>query len=339
MAEVSVLAIGDPHSKLSNQDDLRECADRSSAVILERKPNLTVVMGDLFDGHEHLHVTTLNGASYFLKRCLSACVEVNSWLAYLIGNHDCENNQWFLEPDRHALVPFKGWPGLTVVDWPRVLSPAGIPFVLCPYVPPGRFQEALDSIQYAGGYQSCRAIFCHQEFLGADLDGIVSRHGDKWDGPPVAISGHIHEASQLGESVIYVGAPMGHKFSETGPKSISLFRFGDAGMTQEKIDLNLRKKLTVTLTIEAAKTYEIPVNTSVRINLVGTSEEHTAFKKTARFNELKAATKIIPKLVDYVVVQKDVERRGYVALLRQQCARETKPVQEALDEVLSAPTT
>ena len=71
----------------------------------------------------------------------------------------------FLEP-RHAFNACKGWPGVQVVD--RVVLAEGFAFV--PYVPPGRFREALATV--GDGWKGARAIFA-EEGLAAVLSRLA----------------------------------------------------------------------------------------------------------------------------------------------------------------------
>ncbi len=51
---------------------------------------------------------------------------------------------------------------------------------MVPYVPPGRFVEALNIIDNEW-WKNVNCIFAHQEFYGCKMGAIESIEGDKWD--------------------------------------------------------------------------------------------------------------------------------------------------------------
>ncbi len=68
---------------------------------------------------------------------------------------------------------------------------------MVPYVPPGRFVEALNIIDNEW-WKNVNCIFAHQEFYGCKMGAIESIEGDKWDHSfPLVISGHIHSEQRL----------------------------------------------------------------------------------------------------------------------------------------------
>ena len=132
------VVIGDPHFQVTNVPEVDLFMDRVTALVQEREPDFVVVLGDVLHTHERLHTTALNKAYeliHRLRRLRPTYV--------LVGNHDLINNQQFLT-DKHWMNGLKEWENVTIVDTVQRLLHDGQLFVFCPYVPPGRFEEALD---------------------------------------------------------------------------------------------------------------------------------------------------------------------------------------------------
>lgn len=328
-----ILAIGDLHSKVSNQEDIKACADKNAEQIKEKQPNAIVIMGDLANDHERSHVLAFNGIVLFFDIVCAAAADIGRKVYYLIGNHDLMNNQQFLT-DNHFFNAFKKWPNLVIVDRPIRLKAENGYVLLCPYVPPGRFEEAIRPTM-PPDTDSVLAIMCHQEFLGAKLGAIPSKVGDRYpEDSPLVISGHIHNYDRLQKNIVYVGSPMDHTFGEDSEKTISLFEFeSPSEWTESRTNLGLPRKITITLDMTKASTFDPPDGAYIRLNLVGTAEEHTLFKTTEQYKKLNKLTKIIPKIVDSSVVKRNLERKGYLELLRKECETADSSVQEALQEI------
>jgi hypothetical protein len=332
---ISILVIGDAHSKISNQKNLRDCADRIENVISETKPNAIISLGDLGNDHGKVYLSALNGMVYYFDKITKAAAGVSAKTYHLLGNHECEHNQVFLE-DNHILHVFKKWPNLTIVDRPiRTKSPDGF-IVLCPYVPPGRFIDALDTIGREK-WQESMVIFAHQEFVNADFGNNFSKVGDEWPiDHPIVVSGHIHKYGKPQPNVHYVGAPFHHTFADDTDRSISLLTFdGGVFTTEKRIDLGLPKKITVTLSIQEAKEYEIPTNAHVRVYLRCSSEDYAKFQKTKHYKELSELTKVIPEITDKVVVKSFAQRKSYLEILAEQCSNENNYVKKALEDIIN----
>jgi hypothetical protein len=166
----------------------------------------------------------------------------------LIGNHDRPNNQVFLTGE-HPFIGLIGRPNLFLVSQPLIHSH----FLFVPYVPPGRFKEAIQGFDL----KSVDLIFAHQEFMGAKMGAIVSKIGDEWeeDLPPI-ISGHIHDFQRIQSNILYVGTPMQHAFGDQEDKGVFLFTPGgnDFGKYSfQKYDLGIPKKKIIRLNCSQVK--------------------------------------------------------------------------------------
>jgi len=346
--EKIVVAVGDPHAKYSNVAEIQALGLKVRDIVLrlkERNPNsiiIVVILGDLSDTFERVHILALRSIVHFLRKITEAKVPVY----YLVGNHDMINNQVFLE-DLHAFVGIQ-MPYLRIID--RPISDLG--FIFCPYTPPGRLKEALapwieknahltvnpSLLQRDEALIGHAAVFCHQEFRGAKMGPIESKVGDEWPADfPLACSGHIHDRQWLQPNVLYVGEPMDSAYGNTQARTISilLFRgqYGEVFQGEKAFDLGLPRKITVDLQVAAAKDYKVPENCHVRVNLIGTTAEHIAFKKTKEYTELSKLVKIVPKFADKVVVRANRERVSYLQLLKNACETESSEVKAIFDEL------
>jgi len=332
MSDVKILAVGDTHFKVSNLPESREMASRILKVAQASRPDAIVLLGDIHDDFERIHSSVLT-AIQDMVRDLSRDFPVYM----LIGNHDLINNSVFLEP-KHPFNALKEWRNVTVVD--KVITrniggdQHGQLFTFLPYVPAGRFAEALATCE---SWKSSRAIFCHQEFKRAKLGAIASEHGDDWpEGNNLVISGHIHDYDRLQSNILYVGTPMAHSFGDTATKTISLFTFKSDGEFEERrIDLKMPKRLTFELSIEEAMKFEVPENSIVRIYLKDTSGALAAFKKTKDYKELEKKAKVIPKASDISEKIVSKGRTNYIDILKQEAEKSGPKILNALKKVLS----
>ena len=95
-----ILAIGDPHFKTTNIKESTEMVNAIYNLLEKEQDNLDfiIVMGDILDRHETIHVNPLTLAVKFL---LTLATKKKTYV--LIGNHDRPNNSDFLS-DYHPFV-------------------------------------------------------------------------------------------------------------------------------------------------------------------------------------------------------------------------------------------
>ncbi len=136
---LNLLVIGDPHFKEGNVEQTRSMIQAIVKVAQERRPDLIICLGDVLDRHAKIHVDPLCDAVSFFKSLVAI-----GPLVVIIGNHDRRNNSDFLS-DRHPFTSMEPWYRTQVVDRVRTWSMKGHLLIFVPYVPPGRFIEALDS--------------------------------------------------------------------------------------------------------------------------------------------------------------------------------------------------
>ena len=257
----SILLIGDPHFKVSNSLESDQLRCEVIRVIQERDEEIDfiVVLGDILDTHEKIHVQPLCRAINFL-RAISKLKKTY----VLIGNHDRINNNVYLT-DEHPFSSLKNQSeNLIIVD--KTITHSRFCFV--PYVPNGRFIEAVGD-----NFEGSECFFAHQEFMGCKMGGIISENGDKWDEnfPPV-FSGHIHDYQQPQKNIIYTGTPYQHSFGDDEDKGIFLLCFnGKEDWNIEKVELDIVKKKLISINISEFEEYKVPRNCLLKINFIGES--------------------------------------------------------------------
>ena len=193
---LNIIAVGDPHFQTGNIPEVNMFIDRLENLAKEVMPDLIVILGDLLHTHEKLHVIPYNKALHFVERMRNITETI-----VLVGNHDMCNNQQFLSTE-HWMNPMKEWKGVKIVDTIYHRDIKGYHLVFCPYVFPGRFQEALNSDQR--DWKDADCIFAHQEFYGCKMGAIVSVEGDRWPEEfPNIVSGHIHSKQNIQKNIYY----------------------------------------------------------------------------------------------------------------------------------------
>lgn len=288
------LVIGDPHFKVDNLHEVELFIKKIKQTAQETQPDFIVCLGDLLHTHERIHTTPLNKAYEFIDE-LRGIAKV----FLLVGNHDYIQNQQFLT-ENHWMNGMKDWYNVTIVDKVTVLNKDDCKFVFSPYVPPGRFLEALDTID-RDEWSDATCIFAHQELYGCKLGREASVEGDRWlEEYPQVVSGHIHIKHKLGTNIYYTGSPMQHAFDEPDTNTVALLTFSPGIVYDlEEIDLRLPKKVVVNVSIDNVNdiTVDKTIDQKVKVTIEGNYDEFKSFKKTEKFKELTdSGTKVVFKL-------------------------------------------
>jgi DNA repair exonuclease SbcCD nuclease subunit len=274
-----------------------------------------VVLGDTLHRHETIHVEPLTKAIDMLRqlKCIAPTY-------LIIGNHDRPNNSDFLS-DKHPFNALKEWTNMTVVDTTTHVEINGQKFTIVPYVPPGKLFDALTTsvpngtsdgtsdgtsngtpkVESGDKYKEATAIFAHQEIYGAKMGAITSNVGDKWPNDyPLLISGHIHDYDRLQANMIYVGTPMQHAFGDRSDKTVSVFSFladkdedKQVRWREDRIDLDLVKRVIIYLNPDQIHDYIIPSNKLVKVVVKGTEAEIKAIVKSIAIDRLKSQGAIV----------------------------------------------
>lgn len=288
---MKVLFIGDIHIKHSNITDIDILINTFSSY--KDKADIVVLAGDILDTHEKIDSQLMNKA-YKLVQILRKNFEVY----ILVGNHDYINNQQFLT-ENHWMNGMKEWDKVTIVDKPIVQSN----FTFVPYVPPGRFVEALNQIK---GWELTQCIYAHQEFRGCKMGAIISETGDKWDiNYPLVISGHIHEPQRPQENIIYPGSAINHSYGYDS-QGVSVFEFtGNKYPYETKICLGFPKKHIVYTSLDNIDTIkESQLTKATKFNIEGSLQDIKAFKESSMYKKMVKKSKVILK-----VLKKDTDQR------------------------------
>jgi DNA repair exonuclease SbcCD nuclease subunit len=178
--------------------------------------------------------------------------------------------------------PFLRWESnsIHIVNNTRKFIIDNMSFLFVPYVPPGRFLEAI------GGFDDYRCIFAHQEFKGCKMGSIISEHGDTIPDIDI-ISGHIHERQRIGK-LYYPGTPYQTNMGESSDKSISLLEFTNTTILETRIALpSIPKKITIDVTASQLLSWTPPdSHNRYRLTVHGTNAEFITLSKSGTISKL-----------------------------------------------------
>lgn len=314
MTNLKILTVGDPHFKKTNIPDCDLLISKLRELIIKEMPNYIVILGDVLDTHETIDECPLNKAYELINMC-----RVYAKTYILVGNHDYRNNSQFLT-ENHWMNGIKEWKNCVVVD--KVLSEnmGDKLFYFAPYVPEGRFVEALQT--NPGNWKGAASIFCHQEFLGCKMGAFVSEKGDDWKlDSPFIISGHIHQQQQPQQNIYYTGSSLQNAFGESDHNIIVIFEWGvDNTPNIREIDFNLPRKKIIYMDMDKVEDYVIDAekdNSKLKITLSGNTEEFKIFKKTQKYQELlKNDIKVVFKGVKDLTISRKSEKILFKDVLR-----------------------
>lgn len=330
---LKVLAIGDPHFQPSNLSDMERMIKRVRYVMEKEQPGVVVVLGDMLHTHEKVFTPCLNMSFDWLES-MSFMAEV----FLLVGNHCYINNSQFLT-ENHPYNALKKMKRVTVVD--KVLyyenhNDSGVNLGFCPYVPPGRFLEALDTNPEV---KNSNIIFAHQEFMGAKMGAIVSQNGDVYpEDYPLVVSGHIHDYSKLQNNILYVGTPLQHTYGDTPDKTVSLISLGKTEdklkIRHKRVDLGLPRKITKILTPQEAETFEYIASDQIKVKIRCLASEWSAFKKTQTYKKMiEDGVRVVP---DTIIEDKDhglQEHEDYFTIMENQISSEPDNIKTVFGEI------
>ena len=275
-----------------------------------------MILGDLLHHHERIHALSLNKAYEFIDK-----LRKEAFTYILVGNHDMINNQQFLTKN-HWMNGLKEWTNVKVVDTVYTDSINNHKFVFCPYVPPGRFMEALNVIEW----KNTDIIFAHQEFYGCKMGAIESVDGDKWDLElPYVVSGHIHSNQTIQPNIYYPGAAMQHAFGESEKNIIPYFELKNH-IKLEEINLGLARKRIIYIDANDLEEYSIPeTKDQIRLTVSGTFEQFKVFKKSKKYKELvKNGLKVIYKAKKQKLLE--IKTNDFIKILKELVQRENNEI-------------
>jgi hypothetical protein len=258
------------------------------------------VGGDVLHTHERVHTVPLNKAYILISRLREIAPTY-----VLVWNHDAINNQIFLT-DQHWMNGMKEWANVVIVDQVRSLVIDDMRLVFVPYVPNGRFVEALDTLHE--DWRDATCIFAHQEFAGCKMGAITSIDGDRWsEDLPQVVSGHIHSKQRPQTNIFYPGSSLQVAFGESQSNIIPVLTFEGVGEMYEadEVDLGLPRKKIVNMDVDEIARFTPPEDgDKVRLTLSGCEDQFKAIKKTLQYK------KLVERGVKIVFRKKRSELRG-----------------------------
>lgn len=295
---LKILAIGDPHFKTNNVEHTEQfCQSIINLIKNNNDIDFVVLLGDIHDKHQYIHSDVLTRVSKF-------CNDISKLkpLYILVGNHDRINNSEFLT-DTHPFVDMIGKENIYIAYKVLDINIKNHRFLFVPYVPNGRFMEALNTVKNP---LNCSVIFAHQEFKGVPMKAVKSINGDDWDiNNPWVITGHIHDYWFNNINIIYPGTPMQHSFGDKNDKTVSMIILYDDKvkdnlykLEENRIDLGLKKREIIRLPYNKISSFIPNPLRYQKLIIIGTISQINTIKSTPIFIELK--TKIEKIDFDYV---------------------------------------
>lgn len=334
---VTTLVIGDPHFKARQELVCQSYIDRIVDIARQKQPTFIVILGDVLHTHETVKVQPHKLVEQFFER-LSQITDTY----VLMGNHDLINANQYLT-DNHIYGPFKKWESLYIVDKPLQIEVGDKEFVFVPYVPPGKFVDALNTLVLEGkDWNIVDCIFAHQEFYGANMGPFASTKGDVWDeNYPLVISGHIHNPQNLGENIMYPGNSIQYDYNEHSNKKVWYIEWLDESFKIDKISIGLKKKKILKYTIEELLQKEGEHlwnngNEDLKIEVTGTSIELKNFRKSGFYTSLQKKGVIISfNLLKEtpIILKGKTENLSFASIFEGLIASKNKDIQREYEEV------
>lgn len=322
---LSFLVIGDPHLKIGAMQRTQIMIQQIELQIRALKPDVIVCLGDVLDRFANIRQETLSQATDFFR-----LLQQYAPVYIIVGNHDRPHNAVFMTTE-HPFNAVKYWSDsphkVHIIDTTYKCSIQSMEFVFVPYVPNGRFVEALEHVQ---DWRNADLIFAHQDFMHAKYGSMVSTNGDVWmDEYPAVISGHIHDYQEIGSNIIYPGSPIQHAFDESPIKSLMMVSCTKESLQYHRVVLDVPIYWVHRMNIKDVAAYtppELPRYSDMKIVLQGSSSEIKAMSKIKKIKEWqKMGIKIQPVVIgserpapSAVLAQRD--SKSFMDLLREHLA-------------------
>jgi predicted phosphodiesterase len=276
---MKILFIGDPHIKTDNNEEVSILVSELQKKCESHNFDRIIIGGDLMHYHERIFTQALNKTLEFVI-ALSKYAPVD----IIVGNHDMINNQQFLS-SHHWMHVLSHLENVFVIDKPVLRKIDDFTFLICPYVFPGRFIEALET--ECKDWKAMNVIFAHQEFKGCKMGAIISKEGDEWkDDYPLVISGHIHDNQRIGKNIYYPGTPLQHAFGDTDKRIVCCI--DENGLcTDLPLDVPIKRIINSSISgiSDISGIRDIKANESIKLKLKGTAEECKLFKQTSVYTD------------------------------------------------------
>jgi DNA repair exonuclease SbcCD nuclease subunit len=303
---MTILCVGDLHIQKRNLLLFKKFS-LTFFEYIKTQPDIDtiVILGDILHTMSIINTHCLNTAITFFKQLDT----LDKKIFILVGNHDFIGPNEFMSKN-HWMNSISEFNPKNIVIVDTVIRYKN--HIYMPYVPPGRFKEALSKTDL----KDVHYIFCHQEFLGAmyEFGNVKSDHGDEWDNDIVVVSGHIHKRQWL-KNIYYTGTPYQTRFNEDPDKTIALID----GKDIREISLDLPKMITVYTTIKDAATIKFNTDNLYKVIIkVESTAQSQNFLKTALYRQLFKNASIVfeyPKTSNNIVTVNTSEPKNFTTIL------------------------
>lgn len=314
--DARILIVGDLHFSARSLPLLELLKEKILCTIDDLKPDHVVFLGDTHDRFGSINSTRSKEVTLFFYQ-----VSIRVPFTLLVGNHDIPNKTLFYCEDHDFTAMKFYWKNTLVVDKCTTFEVNGYKFGAVAYCPNGRLLEGLEP---ARPFSQLSAVFCHQEMRGCDINGLPSKEGDRWHRSWCPIfCGHIHLHHACQANVHYVGSPYQDNFGENDDKSISLVTFSGREWKEERIYLDLPKKIKMEMTMKTFLEWEPEAPHLYSLSLSGTDKECRAVRETEMYKRMTRdgnKVAILPTIfqidrVEQTQTTREPERRTLKAII------------------------
>ena len=305
-----VLAIGDTHFRASHLEQGEDLVSNLLRIARKERPDLIVLLGDTL--HDFDVVSNLP----FQQACRLILGLGDIAETYvIIGNHDLINSSQYLTSNH--FFGYLNYDRVHVIDYPALISIKRIPFVFCPFTPPGRFVETLDDTLGRKFWTKAKCIFTHQD-LTHSRESIPGRVQDWWDPLeyPSVISGHIH-TPYSSKNIHYPGSAIQVNFGEAPNKRVWLVTFerNVPGMRIRKIPTGVKGKSELVLPLVKVTRRKVDSililskESYIKLKVECTVPQFNAFKKSVAYKSLLSAEVVVVRAPERRVASEAPESR------------------------------
>lgn len=276
-----ILRVGDPHVTVGNIEESRALMDFVLKTAIEKQVRWVEFLGDLFHTHAVVRSEVLDFWSVVFTKFAMAKIPMR----VIVGNHDQVGDKE--RESVHALVPFKNYPYLTIIDNCFIAEP----FSYLPYMADEeKFFEAAEKMREA------KVLICHQTFQGSTFEnGFFATDGIDIARVPqdIVISGHIHKQQKIGKCT-YPGTAKWDKATDAGSdKGIWFYEHAEDGSILVEEFITTREIVTPIYRIiikEGEEEIDLP-DGRIALELHGTTTWLTKMKKKYKG---KASIRAVP---------------------------------------------
>jgi len=318
---IRLLLVGDPHLKKYKQHEYLPMIEQIVGHAERLKPDGVALMGDLLDAHDTIDLTAQCDAQRLVFE-LSQRLQLRTIV--LVGNHDRINNSEYLTK-YSSLYGLSYTPQIELIDQPKIIDLKGIKIGAVPYIPTGRYEEAIRGTGEEEQWRAVRLNLTHQDWRGSVYNGQVSTEGDESLTPEIpTYNGHIHDYGRPRTHILNIGAPRQIAFGENEDKALVLLIISpnpSIAIIEERIPLDLPKRRILKLSVEEARKW-LPKdndNSLYKLEVVGGSAAIEGFIRSDHWKMLKAKGVKLKRTYQREVIPIRIvnDRRNYLDRLQE----------------------